>query len=72
MKRFFTERLVPANRTLGIRVLEVGPDSRSVVLRLPYRRRILNSAGTAHGAAIMALRAPLDSRDRRGAIDDCQ
>jgi uncharacterized protein (TIGR00369 family) len=55
MKRFFVERLVPANRTLGIKVLEVAPDSRSVILRLPYRRRILNPAGTVHGAAIMAL-----------------
>ena len=55
LKRFFVERLVPANRLLGIKVLEVAPDSRSVVLRLPYRRRILNPAGTVHGAAILAL-----------------
>jgi uncharacterized protein (TIGR00369 family) len=55
LKRWFVERGVPLNRTIGLRVDHVASDSSRVVLRLPARRRNLNPAGTVHGAAIAAL-----------------
>jgi uncharacterized protein (TIGR00369 family) len=55
LKRWFVERGVPFNRTIGLRVDHVACDSSRVVLRLPARRRNLNPARTVHGAAIAAL-----------------
>lgn len=55
LRKWFVEYGVPANRHLGIKVVEVGPGTGSVVLKLPYRRSNLNVAGTVHGAAILAL-----------------
>ena len=55
LKRWFVERGVPLNRTIGLRVDHVAFDSSQVVLRLPARRANLNPAGTVHGAAIAAL-----------------
>jgi uncharacterized protein (TIGR00369 family) len=54
-KRWFVERVVPFNRTLGIKLVRAAPDSSEVVLRLPARRRNLNVAGTVHGGAILAF-----------------
>lgn len=54
-KRWFVERGIPMNRSMGLRVEEVAPDSSQVVLRLPRRRRNENDAGTVHGGVITAF-----------------
>ncbi|MEW5864100.1 MAG: YiiD C-terminal domain-containing protein [Pseudomonadota bacterium] len=54
-KRLFTEHGVPFNRALGLKVVEVAPDSSRVALRLPHRRRNTNDGGSVHGGAILAL-----------------
>jgi len=54
-KRWFVEHAVPMNRAIGLRVDEVAPDSSRVALRLPWRRRNENAAGTVHGGVIAAF-----------------
>lgn len=55
LKIWFVERGVPLNRSIGLRVEEVAPDSSRVVLRLPPRRRNQNDGGTVHGGVITAF-----------------
>jgi uncharacterized protein (TIGR00369 family) len=55
LKRWFVEYGVPMNRSMGLRIDEVAPDSSRVVVRLPPRRRNLNVGGTVHGGVIAAL-----------------
>jgi uncharacterized protein (TIGR00369 family) len=54
-RTWFVERGVPMNRSMGLRVEEVAPDSSRVALRLPPRRRNQNDAGTVHGGVITAF-----------------
>lgn len=54
-RRWLIERAVPFNRTLGVEVVRLAPDSSEVVLRLRPRRGNLNVAGTVHGGAILGF-----------------
>lgn len=55
LRRWFVERAVPFHRAIGLRLVEVAPDSSRVVLRLPPARRNRNVGGTVHGGVIAAL-----------------
>ncbi len=54
-KKMFVQYGVPANRRLGIKIDFISNESNLFVLKLPFRRKNLNVAGTVHGSAIMAL-----------------
>ena len=55
LRKRFTEWFVPANRSMGIRIVRIAPDSSDVVLRLRDRRRNRNYGGSVHGGVILAL-----------------
>ncbi len=55
MKKWFVEYLVPANRRFGIKIVTISDDSKTFILKLPYKRKNLNVGRTVHGAAIMCL-----------------
>jgi acyl-coenzyme A thioesterase PaaI-like protein len=55
LKKKFVEYRVPTNRRLGIKVTYISTDSKSFILKLPYKRKNTNVGGTVHGSAIMCL-----------------
>ncbi len=55
LKKWFVEYGVPANRRFGIKIVSISADSRTFVLKLPYKRKNFNVGRTIHGSAIMCL-----------------
>ncbi len=55
LKKKFVEYGIPVNRRLGIKIDFISKESNLFALKLPFRRKNLNVAGTVHGSAIMAL-----------------
>src|SRR5512143_1289363 len=55
LKKWFVEYGVPMNRSIGLRIDRVTPDSHRVAVRLLPRRRNRNVEGTVHRGVITAL-----------------
>ncbi len=55
VKRFYVQYIVPSNRSMGIHLLKVLPDSGEVELQLKQRRRNLNVSGSVNGGVLMAF-----------------
>ncbi len=69
-KKLFVGWIVPANRSLGIRLKSV--DGKKIVMRLKKCRKNTNYGGTVHGAAMMALGETIHGMavlDRFGTFD---
>ena len=49
----------PAYRATGARIVEVAPDLKRVVVRLPLRRATKNGAGTLFGGSLYAATDPI-------------
>ncbi len=55
IKRFYVQYIVPSNRSMGIRLLKVLPNSSEVELQLKHRRRNMNVSGSVNGGVLMAF-----------------